>query len=179
VESGEIAILNLGAAIQKNQMIRLGDLMIGTRSPLRFRVEVEQIGCDGDRRRVVIRDVRLFCEHRHITTEVERRIALLLMLYGESPEEEIVLQEDGVLTAVEYRFSPPEENRKQDQQGFDMNTSISSMISRFFRGATVVDGKVSAFRVDFAPGEFGRLIPEDYDTTRTALPLWRFELQYC
>jgi hypothetical protein len=174
---GDTATLAMGDAFKTSQMVRIGDLMIGTRAPLRFRVEMDEVHRHGSERHVVIQEVSLLCEDRKITSEVERRIAMMLMLYGDWREEEIVEMPDGKLVSVEYQFAPTEEARQQDKQGFEMNSWISSMVSKMFRDATVADGKVTAFHMEFTPGEFGRLIPEDYDTTRDALPLWRFRLQ--
>ena len=176
--NGDHAVLTMADAFKASQMARIGDVMLGTRAPLRFRVETVETDRQGVQRRVVIDNAMLLCEDRPIAAEVERRIAMMLMLYGDWREEQVVeLSDDDKLTAVEYRFAPPEEAQRQNEQGFEMNSFISSMVSKLFREATVKDGVVTALHMEFTPGEFGRLIPTDYDQIRVALPLWRCVLQ--
>lgn len=177
VKHGDIATLQMGDALKANQMACIGDFMVGTRWPLRFRIEMDEIARDGNCRTMMIRSVNALSEDRLISDPIEIRIAIMLMFYGDWSEEQVVEERNGKLVSVEYQFAPDEDSRKQHEQGFDMNAWISSMIARFFRDGTTKDGEVRGFRVDFTPGEFGRLIPEDYDKTRNALPLWRFHLQ--
>jgi hypothetical protein len=138
---------------------------------------MDEVGRDGDTRSVLVRGVSTYSEDRKIVDSVELHIATMLMFHGQWREEQVVEEHDSRLVAVEYRFAPQEEARKQDSQGFDTNAWISSVISLFFRDRTSRNGEVSGFRVDFTPGEFGKLIPDDYDEKRVALPLWRLHQQ--
>jgi hypothetical protein len=174
----DVAKLEFGDAMMTNQMRRLGDYMIGTRSPLRFRVEVDETGRNGDQRQLVIRQVSMLSGDQRIIDPVESRIAFTIIFHGSWQEEEIVETNDEKLTAIEYRYAPGEDRSTQQEQGFEMVGPVSGIISKFYREGTAKDGRVKGFHVDFTPGQFGRLIPADYFDREHVLPLWRFELQH-
>lgn len=171
---GKKATLELEAAFKQNQMSRIGDQMIGTRWPLRIRLEVEELGNRGAERQLLIRDTLLYSEDRILTDPVTKRLAMFLMLNGGWHEDTVLIHAESKLTAIEFHYAPEEQARTQAEQGFDIVGSMSSMISRFFREATVVEDEVARLQVDFTPGEFGQLVPEDYDFKGHGLPLWQF-----
>lgn len=173
---GSKSVLTMPDALCANQMARVGDMLIGTRSPLRFRVDVMEksrsVKKGRDKRLLVIDQVRLFSEDRHLTDPLDRRIATALLFYGTWEEEQCVEHDaSGQITAVEYRFAPPADRRQQESQGFDFVDSLSGMLSRRFQQETSRSGKVTGVRLGFEPGRFGELIPEDFKSD--ALPLWR------
>ena len=178
VPDGDVAKLELGAAMKTNQMRRLGDHMIATRSPLRFRIEVDELSRDGDERQLVIKQIDMYCDEQHLVNPVERKIASAIMFHGSWRERELLEECDSKLVAIEYQYAPDEEMRFQEEQGFDIVGAVSSIVSKFYRQGTAQDGAVHGFHVDFTPGEFGRLIPKDYFEREHALRLWRFELQH-
>lgn len=179
VREGKYATLSLEDAMKRNEMARIGDIFIGTRWPLRFRIDVEELSRteEGDRqdRTLVIKTVRLLSEDRPLLEEADRQVATALLLYGNWNESEhFETDEQGALTAVEYRFSPPEEGRMQARQGFDIVASMSSLISRVFLQGTSKGGAVAGINLNFEPGRFGQLIPDNYESS--ALPLWQLTL---
>jgi Holliday junction resolvase len=177
---GSRSVLTMENAIMASQMARVGDVFIGTRSPLRFRVDLVERNrstkAGKDNRLFTIDQVRLFSEDRQLTDPVDRRIATALLFYGAWEEEQCVEENaSGHVTAVEYRFSPPADGQRQEVQGFDFVDRMSSLLSRKFQQGTSSGGKVTGIRLDFEPGNFGRLIPEDFKSE--ALPLWRMTQQ--
>jgi len=178
VTTGRRARLELPAAILANQMGRLGDKMIGTRWPLRLRLEVDEREREGKERRCLIRNATLHSEDRILVDPVERRIAMFLILNGSWDETTVMEEQEAKTSVIEMQYAPAEDTGNQREHGFEFVGSMSAMISNFFRQGTIDDGdEVKGFHVDFNPGEFGQLIPDDYKFGETALPLWVLTIQ--
>jgi Holliday junction resolvase len=174
--SGNNARLSLERAVVENHMGRLGDRVVGTRWPLRLRMQVQDETGHGAERTVVIKQVDLLSEDRVLTDSVEKRLGMFLLLEGGWEETTNVEKNAaGEYEVIEFSMAPPEENRKQNEQGFDFVDALSGMISRQFNDSTTKDGTVNALRAQFEPGEIRRLLPDDYPYGKGALPIWVME----
>jgi hypothetical protein len=161
-------------------MVRVGDVLVGTRWPLRLRVVADPskprtLGRDG-RVTFTIGSYEVYSEDRRIVSPAEQRIAIFLALYGdwairESPAE----IDDNQLVAIEHHLAPPEDSGATMDQGFDFVGVLSSMISNQHKYSTADGGQVVGIRSQFEPGAVGALIPSDYEGK--ALPLWRIHVQ--
>jgi len=174
VGTGRKVRLALGEAMAANQMSLLGDMMIGTKWPLRLRMEVDNVHRNGDERTCRISRVTLHSEDRPLDDPIQRRIATFLIFNG-SWQETTRFDDDpndpsrGV---IELSYAPEPDRRTQAEEAVELMGSLSSMISTFFRRETLdEEDDVKAFHVDFSPGEFGKLIPDDYPFGSAALPL--------
>ena len=160
--------------MKHNQMSILGDYMVGTVPPLRFRVLTDptrprHIDEDGQ---VVfaIGGIELYCGDTRITKPLEQRIALFLMMYGDWPSEDGETQiKDNELIAFEFVARPI---APDVQQGFQFIGSMSGMISRRFDSLTAEEGAIERLSPSTERSDLGITIPEDYEGQ--ALPLWRF-----
>jgi len=172
--------LSMPDAIVANEMNRLGDLLVGTRAPLRFRVNADRskprtIEANGQAG-FTIGSCELLSEDRHITDPVELRIAWFLLLYGDWViRDSTLIAEGDQLVAIEHHVGPSEERAEVEDQDFEFIGALSSMISRAHNSSTGDGGQVDRIRADFEPGAVGALIPEDYEGK--ALPLWRFIIE--
>jgi hypothetical protein len=166
--------LSLEEAMKCNQMSILGDYMVGTVPPLRFRVTTDStrprhIGEDGQVV-FVIGGIELYCRDTRVTKPLEQRIALFLMMYGDWPGEEGETEiKNDELIEFEFVFEPIEPDV---QQGFQFIGSISGMISRRFDSLTSEEGAIERLSPGTERSNLGITIPEDYQGE--ALPLWRF-----
>jgi hypothetical protein len=174
--NGKSSSIALTEAMPVSQMALLGDLNIGTRSPLQFRLEVNELGSVGDRRQIRIESTKILCAGKEVTDPVERKIAMVLLFYGGWKDEAPVPEmRDGKVVAVDYFSYPESGNRAHSSRNLEMVGFLSSIISSRFRSATSDESGLTATRMDFKPGEFGRLIPEGYEGK--ALPLLRLQLK--
>ena len=172
---GERASLTFEDALRANEMWLLGDLMIGTRFPLRLRLysdptrsrSIDEHG-EAD---FTASAIEMFCAERQITDETERNIAFQLMLFGDWPEEDEVLVVDNKVEWIEFRFHPTEESGQE----FAIIGSLSGMFSRAYALATLEAGTVKQLRTSDVPSRLGRLIPEGYKGK--ALPIWRLSIR--
>ena len=168
-------VIELGEAMQANELVILGDKSVATKFPLRLRFLADKekprsVSEDG-LANFVISSVELYCEDRNITDPVERQIATFLMFYGrwqfDGPYAVIV---DDELEGVECQWTPQEDHK----QGFEIVGSLSDMFSTFYAWNTLDEDKVVKLRAEVVPGYLGNLIPEGYKGD--ALPLWRFNI---
>ncbi len=171
-------ILDMRAAGMANEMVRLGDIHVGTKFPLRIRFVADQtkprtVGPDG----VVgftIGDIELYCAGQRLTDPVDQNIAWYLMLFGNWQDEEglseVVISGDQ-LEAVQFGVVPPVDQG----QGFEIVGPLSAIFSSSYGWRTLKAGDVAHVRADVTPGSLGRLIPKDHRSD--ALPLWMFYVQ--
>lgn len=173
------SVLSLGDALLANEMGRLGDVLVGTRWPLRLRVLADSsrpstIGPDG-RGTFTTGARELFCEDRKINSMREQQIALFLAFYGDWQIIDSTAEvDDDKLIAVEHHIGPHEDRGALAEYGFEFVGTLSSMISKQHNSSTGFS-EVDAVHADFSPGAVGGLIPNDYKGD--ALPLWRFTIQ--
>jgi len=170
---GNLKTVDMLKAATKNEMSTLGDLNIGSQFPLRMKLladksEARTLSEDGDAS-FCVAGVELYCKDKMITVETERKLATFLMIYGDwrfETSSEIV---DNQPESAEYFYLPAED----DNQGFEMIGSLSSMFSRHYQMMASSGGEVRV-NINTEPGALGRIFPDDYEGE--ALPLWRFVL---
>lgn len=176
---GKNAAISLNAAMKRNQMSVLGDVMIGTAPSLSMRIYPDKHYphniSDNSTAIITIARVELLCKNTQIVLEGEQRIAFSLMMFGQWKEENVITTNPSCqneIDYIEFSYSPEEYN---DEQGFCIVGSLSTIISRQYGELTAPDGKVQCLTPNIAPGLLGFVVPEDYKGV--SLPLWRFQLQ--
>ena len=133
-------------AMSNDEMVRLGDYMIGTRPPLSLRVlvESEEMQEDADGQllsKVRVRGVEYTCNGKVVTDRKERFLAHLLMTLGRWPVSEGVgtFDESGRrLVSVEHVAEPDTPDGEEPEvcmQGFAMVCSLSEMFSAYYKFA--------------------------------------------
>ena len=176
-KSDKDPFLDMGHAMKWNEMATLGDAMIGTKSPLTFRLTADptkkrELRANGEVD-FVTKSTELRCNGTLIENKNEKRVAFYLMLYGQWPAEGPTLTATrGKPQGVEWRFEPVEP--KPDSE-FEMVGTLSGMIARQFDQLTVSEGAVERLTPSIEPGSLGLLIEENYSGEQ--LPLWRFTIQ--
>ncbi len=168
--------LDLETGVRFNELGVLGDRMIGTRPPLRLRLEADvnepaSIGADG-KISFTIGNARLFCGSDEILDPIEKQIAWVFIQYGEWREvgPDTVIH-DGRCKAIEYSWVPEE----RANCGFEIIGSLSRMFSRYYATRTLQDQQVVQIHAPLRPNWFRPLIDADYK--RRDLPLWRFKMR--
>lgn len=164
----------------------LGDKMLATIPPLRFRVSgdfVEDTASATPPQPPVdslirnyqfrINGVELFCAEARIDDEFERRLAMYFMFHGSWRESDWQPVRTGdQLTGMEIQFEPENSISGQAPQ---MLGALSTLITRAYDDLTTHERKVRRLRANAAPDELGIAIPNDY--VGRSLPLWRFTLK--
>src|SRR2546427_8329886 len=158
-------------------MAMLGDLMVGTKPPLAFRVIADPSKArsvdESGQVAFTIGMVELYCNGQRIEDHFEQQLAFYFMLYSDwidsKPRAEIV---DNKLAYIEYLTQPREQTR---DQGFESLGFLSDMISRHYNDLTASEGEVVRLSPSTDPGTLGVLIPDGYEGKQ--LPLWRFTLR--
>ena len=177
--NGTKAEIKLTTALERNQMVAIGDYTIGTTPPLEIRLFTDKQKPhridDNGMAEFVVGSVDLLCNGTLITAESEKRIALALMLYGNWNENSTAVPAPNAekdIDYIEFSYTPLEHDYKQK---FSTMDSLSTIISRQYIQLTTSDGKVERLTPNIAPGALGFVIPESYKGT--ALPLWRFHIE--
>lgn len=172
-------VTDVVTAMAKNEMALLGDRMIATEPSLSIELLAERSHAislnDAGQGEVefTIRDVKMYCAGREITSNLEKNIAFYLMRFGNWKEREC----EAVM--VEQRFSgamftyspeyPPED------QPFSMIGDLSSMVSSAYKEQTVYERSVIALDTDLDPEVFSVEIPDKYHGEE--LHLWQFTIR--
>jgi hypothetical protein len=164
-------------AMKQNEMALLGDCILATLPPLKFRVitdpahprSVKENGETAFR----IGGIELYCDDKKIIQPREQSIALFLMLYGEwaSSGGEAHI-ENNELIYFDLVSQPIETN---DEQPFETIGNMSGMVSRRFNAMTVNNGEIERLSPQTDISNLGIQIPSDYQGE--VLHLWRFILQ--
>lgn len=183
--TGDKMLLTIEHALLANEFGLLGDQWIATTPPLVLSLladtaQPRTIEGSPDERywKFVIAGVEISCAGRRLETDLERKIAWSLMLYGSwNLKQKVQLGNDGVITQLDCELEPPEPD--EASQGFAMIGPLSSLYSALYNLKTLDEaGDVKSLRSPPEPGVFVDLIPADYwDRPDRALPLWRFELK--
>lgn len=173
-EESERPSLTLPRAIEANEMSELGDLWVGTVSPLRLRFVADtasprRVSGDGTVT-FTIADVQVFCGDRQLTRKREQSIAMWFMLYGSWEEKATAEIHDRQLVAMEFVGEPSEDTG----QGFALVGTLSGLFSSMYLSSTSEGGAVSRLGVDVSSGSLASLIPADYESDE--LPVWRFRI---
>ena len=179
VASDGSVTLDFLTAIKINELAALGDRMIGTKPPLKFRLladsanatTVDKVDKDGSLG-FTIADAKLFCGEEEIIDSTEKQIAWTFMLHGDWEGIGPELVTDGDLVAgVEWRFEPLE----RQNQGYEIIGSLSQFFTRYFTDSTIEDEEVIQIHAPQRQGWFSSLVNPRHQTQ--ALPLWLFKLQ--
>jgi hypothetical protein len=170
--------LDMATAMTVDELGALGDMTIGTRAPLRFRLTADPartspIGPDGQAT-VVFSASQLFSEDREILDPVELEIAWTLIQHGEWIEQEAIPIVDGdTLLATEFSWAPREDG--DEGKGFEFIGRLSRIFARYYAAHTLEESSVVQLRAPLRPNWFAPL--HEHDRQSKALPLWRFTLQ--
>lgn len=168
--------LDLETGMRFNELGVLGDRMIGTRPPLRLRLEADadepaSVGADG-KIQFTIGDARIFCYSNEISDPIEKQIAWIFIQYGEWREVGPVrVNQDGQFKAIEYSWEP----ESRANRGFEIIGSLSRMFSRYYSTRTLQDHQVVQLHAPLRPNWLQPLIAADYESKN--LPLWRFQMK--
>jgi Holliday junction resolvase len=172
-QSNNRRTISFSQAAERNQMHRVGDVLIGTEPPLTLRVIADtdkprQVEQDGHIN-FTIAATHLYCGGREIIDDTEKRIALYLIFFGNWDDDTDALIEDGQLVHIDFIARPPEYN---EDEGFAMVAHLSTMISHQYVRLTEGTKGVTALAPAVEPGSLGVLIDKHY--RGEALRLWRF-----
>ena len=179
VASDGSVTLDFLTAVKINELAELGDRMIGTKPPLRFRlladsaeaITLDAVESDGSLGFTIV-DGQLFCGEEEIIDSTERGIAWTFMLYGDWGSG-WTRNSNGwrARAGVEWRFEPLE----RQNQGYEIIGTLSQMFTRYFATSTVKDEEVVQIHAPQRRGWFTPLVNPGHQTK--ALPLWLFKLQ--
>ncbi|MDP9475597.1 MAG: hypothetical protein M3R38_07880 [Actinomycetota bacterium] len=163
-------------AMKANEMVIVGDRLIGTEWPLALTLYADTSkprGVDAEGEAVfTIGAAKYSVAGRTITRGEEQQIAHRLMLYGRWTEETPVEMADGDIVSVSFSFAP----EQPPPQPPALHGALSSIYSSMFNHATLDDeGEITELRMDVDPGALGSLIPDDYEGE--TLRIWRFQLR--
>ena len=174
-EQGYLKI-DMRAAVLANELSRLGDVYLGTRSPITMRLETSSTPIDANgQAEITITGSAVFSEDRKLS-KPEEAMALLLVQFGEWEEHDLGAKiEDNRVSAIEFQWRPRGENDKQDEDGFAMIGSLSRMYAAHYLATTTRNGRITQIEIDDQASWFSPLNREDQKTAN--LPLWRFVQQ--
>lgn len=166
--------IDLLQALKVSRMGELGEILIGTTSPLVVRVETDH----NEPRDVnetgqvafTIGAVRVFAGETEIVDPSERSFALYLYQYGDWIERDPTANvEGGKLISIDFSAAPAE---PVVGQGFDFLGPVSRMISNQYTELTTSDGLVSRLSPPVAPSALRAAVPGRVDNL--TMPLWVF-----
>lgn len=172
--AGNVSV-DMQTGMMENELVYLGDQMIGTRPPLRLRLEAdpattEPVAADGTVR-FTISSVRVYCGDEELLDHLEKEIAWTFMRYGrwrmDGPLAD--LKEDRLL-AVEFRWDP----EQNTNQGFEMIGTLSEVFCRYYSDQTLLNQEVVQLLARPRPGWFAPLVSSEYE--KKGLPLWQFKI---
>lgn len=160
-------------ALTRNRMSALGDVTLGTVSPLQLRVTFPTpvtVAAYRDASVPPGSAVEYVAGERRITAPVEQRLMTFMVLFGGWNMVESPTIIDDMMTGVTVTSVPIEPSG----QGFDVVGALSSMYARYFDSGTRGPNGITALDPLLTPGTLAALLPYGYETTQ--LPLWRFVL---
>ncbi|HUZ87074.1 MAG TPA: hypothetical protein VNF26_08985 [Candidatus Baltobacterales bacterium] len=166
--------LSLPAALQCNDMGRIGDRIPGTEWPLGLIIysdpaKPRTVNPNGEAQ-FTIGKLEYVVAGRVVTAPAEQRIVMRLMLHGGWPEDARLDVVDGKLISNSFLYAP--ETQPPEGQQFAMHSPLSSIFSSMFNEATMdADGEITALRVRINPSALAKLIPDDYEGE--TLRIWR------
>ena len=171
---GNVSV-DLKTGMMENELVYLGDQTIGTRSPLRLRLEADPettdpVAADGTVK-FTISGVRIFSDQEELLDSLEKAIAWTFMRYGRWREDEPIADlEGGRLVGVEFRWYPEEKSN----QGFETIGTLSEMFCRYYSDHTLANQEVVQLLAPPRPDWFAPLVSTEY--VKKVLPLWQFSL---
>lgn len=169
---------NFIEAYAMNEMITLGDRLIGSTPNLSFelisRKGNEAIITEDGQASITIGDVKMYCAGVEITNNVEQHIAFYLIRFGSWTTNTPVAQMNGDrVESVRYEFYPDVPWEKE--QGFAILGELSSMVTSAYNEHTVYESKIIALDAKVDPEVFSVKIPDGYSGEQ--LPLWQLAVQ--
>lgn len=168
--------LKIDQALAFSEMASLGDCMIGTRTPLRLRLNADPIKSsfidENGQCQFTIFSVGIYSQNILIEDSIESNIAFQLIMAGHWSESEDVVIKNNKISYIEFTYETEIPN---EGQGFSIIGNLSSIISSKYDSSTILDGKIERLSPESSPEKFGILIPDSYQGKY--LPLWRFVLQ--
>lgn len=169
--------ITLFDAMKRNEMIHIGDQMIGTVPPLSLRLYADKnkprsVDKNGQVH-FTIGKASIFAGGHEVEDEYEKKLAWLFMLHGrwereEQPAEII----NGLLEYTDYSISPEEYDKKQ---GFAMVGFLSELITSNYKLLTSPEGEILQLTPKQQPDQLRVFIPNEF--TGKGLKLWRFNIQ--
>ena len=175
VDANGDLMLDMKTAVAVNELACLGDRMIGTRPPLRFRLStdptyISPVAPDGTVTvRFTITDVQIFSDKDEILDPTEKFLAWTFMLHGEWKETgPCPILEGGKLKAIEFRWTPAEPTNSD----FEIVGTLSRMFASYYDEQTVDSGEVVKVHAVPQLSWFTPLVPSNYEQKQ--LPLRQF-----
>lgn len=169
--------IKLFDAMKRNEMIEIGDQMIGTVPPLTLRLYADKnksrsVDKNGQVH-FTIGKASIFAGGQEVVDEYEKNLAWLFMHHGRWEElDQPAKIENGLLEYTDYSVSPREFDK---QQGFAMIGFLSELITSNYKFLTSPDGEILQLTPKQQPGELKVLIPNDF--AGNVLKLWRFDIK--
>lgn len=159
-----------------NEMVLLGDRLIGLVPPLRVRICADTAAPRAVSRsgevKFRIGSIELYTGEGRISDPTERNLVWYFALYGgwscNEPTAEIV---DNELVSIEYTIEPEEQ---VPGQGFDILGSLSSMISLHYLELTSSREQIRLLSPSCEPQSLGVRIPKGFKGDE--LRLWQFSM---
>ncbi len=169
--------LTFTVALKRNEMVDLGDVMLGTTPPLIVRLVADPTKPRhiGKARKAVftIGDVRFFAGGVEITDRAERSLAFYLMAYGGWPEDPPSSRiENNELDWIEFAHRPVE---TEESHGFEFVSHVSTMISRRYNDLTTSGHAITRLAPPVEPKTLAVNIPGR--VADLTLPLWVFHMK--
>ena len=174
-ENGDLT-LDMETAMRTNELSRFGDMMIGTRPPLKLLLSADPaktspIAPDGTVEFNIAR-AQLYCDDDEILDSIEQQIAWILMQYGEWKKVDAKpVLENNQLKEIEFVCQP--EERTNAYEEFEIIGSLSQMFTRYYAEQTLDNHEIVHLHAPPQPKWFAPLVKSDYESK--ALPLWRFK----
>ena len=172
-KSGSL-ILDMQTAMRVNELGRLGDMVIGTRPPIKLLLTADpkkssRVASDGTVEFVIARS-QLYCGDDEITDSNELQIAWLFIWYGEwEIADTRPLLEENRLKEIEFVCQPKERTNRYAE--FEIIGTLSQMFTRYYAEQTLDNHEVTHLQARPQPKWFAPLAKPDYEGK--ALPLWR------
>ncbi|MDR0189780.1 hypothetical protein RCO22_12595 [Pseudomonas yamanorum] len=169
--------INIIEAIAKNEMITLGDRMIGTKPDLSIELiaskEKDSFITQNGQASFTVGDVKLYSEGNEIQDHKEKSIAYYLVRFGnwvtDTPN---AIMDGNRVISVRYDFCPYGE--WDEEAGFAIVGDFSSMVSSAYHEQTVYEQKVIALDSKNDPDLFSVDIEDGYSGKN--LPLWQLAI---
>jgi hypothetical protein len=175
--NGENYIITMADAMKKNEMILLGDQMVGTVPPLSLRLYTDKnkprsVNKNGEVH-FTIGSASIYAGGLEINDEFEKRLVWFLMLHGKWDKVDQPAEvKNGLLEYTEFSVSPEQFDKNQ---GFAMIGFLSQLITSNYKLLTSPEGDILQLTPKQQPDQLSVLIPPDYKSKD--LKLWRFLVQ--
>ena len=172
-ENGDL-MLDMETAMRVNELSRLGDMMIGTRPPLKLLLSADPaktnpIAPDGTVEFNIAR-AQLYCDDDEILDSIEQQIAWILMQYGEWKKVDAKpVLENNQLKEIEFVCQP--EERSNTYEEFEIIGLLSQMFTRYYAEQTLDNHEIVHLHAPPQPKWFAPLVKHDYESK--SLPPWR------